>query len=223
APRRGPSGRALATASGGGAERAAVEALLRQPSDPDGRYAALYDNLRTAANGQPTRSVVFAGATAPVGVNRVVAGLAAHVRRTGHRVLLAHLADSGGSRTLQPVAADGDARWNEAPPLGLDLSSHAESGAIQGWLRAHAGDADLVCIAAGALGAVDAALLACACDGLVLVVHAEHTAAAALRHAVERAHAVGCRPLGLVVVGSRDPLPAWLRHLLPAAPNGGGA
>jgi Mrp family chromosome partitioning ATPase len=213
----GPRVRALVSVATPAADRAAAEPLLRQPPpDRAAVYATLYDNLRAVASGQPLRALVVAGVVSAAGVDRVVAGLAAHVRRAGQRVVLGRLSDGDGRRRLVTVPSDGEPSWSSAAPLSLDLNSHAETAAIGEWIRGHVGAADLACVAAGGLGSVDAAMLACACDGLVIVVDAEHTPRAALRAAVARAGAVGCRLLGLVVVGSRDPLPAWLRGLLPA-------
>jgi Mrp family chromosome partitioning ATPase len=214
--------RGLVSVTTPAADRAAAEPLLRQPPpDRAGVYAALYDNLRAAASGRPLRSLVVAGAVTAAGVDRTVAGLAAHVRRTGQRVVLGRLSDGDGRRRLVAVPQDGEPGWSSAAPLATDLASHAETAAVGEWIRAHAGAADLAVIAAGGLTSVDAAMLACACDGLVIVAHAGQTPRAALRAAAERAAAVGCRVLGLVVIGGRDPLPAWLRRLLPVESGGG--
>jgi hypothetical protein len=199
------------------AARGADEPLLRTPSvERISAFAPLYDNLRAAANGRPLRRLVFAGAASPMAVDRVVAGLAAHVRRLGLRVLLGRLRDGEGRRELGSIEQAGEDEWSGAEPLPLDLTSHADAEAIGSWIDRHSGEADLVFIAGGSLASVDPALLSCACDGLVIVVHAEHTARRALSSAVERARAVSCRPLGVVVVDSRDPIPAWLRGLLPS-------
>ncbi len=212
--------RQLVSVASPAAARGADEPLLRAPApERSGQFAALYDNLRAAASGRPMRTLVFAGAAAPVGVDRIVAGLAAHVRHAGQRVLLARLAEADGQRRLIAVSQPGEGDWSVAPPLALDLGSHIAAGSVAAWLDRHADGADLVCLAAGPLGAVDAAFLASACDGLVIVVQSERTPRVVLRDAVERARAVGCVPLGVVVVGSRDPLPAWLRRLLPAPPT----
>ncbi|MFN8644725.1 MAG: hypothetical protein U0802_24820 [Candidatus Binatia bacterium] len=209
--------RSLVSVASPAAERSAAEPLLRQPPpDRAGVYAGLYDNLRTATSGRPLRTLVVAGAASSAGVDRVVAGLAAHVRRAGQHVVLGRLGERDGRRRLVPVPSDSEPTWSGAAPLALDLSSHAEAPAVGEWIRGHAGAADLVCIAAGGLDSVDPAMLACACDGLVIVAQAAQTPRAALRAAAERGAAVGCRVLGVVVVGSRDPLPAWLRRLLPA-------
>lgn len=216
AVRRRPAGQVRALLSAGAAARAAEEPLLRAPSpERVSAFAPLYDNLRAAASGQPLRTLVFAGASSSMGVDRVIAGLTAHVQQLGLRVLLGRLRDGEGRRELSSVAQSSEQAWSAAEPLPLDLTSHADGGAIRAWLDEHAAEADMVLLAGGSLGSVDPALLAGACDGLVIVVHAEHTARAALTAALDRAHAVKCRPLGLVVVDSRDPLPRWLRRMFP--------
>ncbi len=63
------------------------------------------------------------------------------------------------------------------------------------------------------LHSVDAALVARACNGLVLVVEPLHTAREMLRTAVERARTADCRILGLAISGAREWLPRWLRRL----------
>ena len=73
---------------------------------------------------------------------------------------------------------------------------------------------EMVIIEAPPLGiSVDAAMIARACDGLVLVVEAQNTPREALRDAIERADTVGCQILGIVMEGRPEYRPPWLRKL----------
>jgi hypothetical protein len=177
-------------------------------------YATLYDNLRATANGRPTRSLVFAGACASDPVQAVMAGVAAHVRRLSLRVMVAELVESNGRPLLRSRPGDSDTEVRDVDPLWLDLRSHADADNIKNWVEQNASPADLVLIEGSALAqSIDSALLGCACDGLVLVVRTEVTTRSALHVAVDRARAVGCRPLGIAMYGSKDHLPGWARRL----------
>jgi hypothetical protein len=177
------------------------------PAAPAPHYAALYDSLRATANGAPTRALVFASAEADGAARPVVDGLAAHVRRLGLRVCLAEVVSSG-SLPLLRVRPDGGEAGNI---MTLDLRSHASADDVHEWL-AQVAQADLTLIDAGGLAeSLEPALLACGCDGLVIVVRAEVTGRTALRAAAERARAVGCRTLGLVVQADPRRLPPWQR------------
>jgi Mrp family chromosome partitioning ATPase len=103
--------------------------------------------------------------------------------------------------------------------LSLNLRSHADAHDVRLWLDAKS-EADLILIEAPPLAqSVDAAMLACGCDGLIIVAAAGATSREALQLAAERARAVDCRPLGLVVRTDTHAIPSWLRRILgPYAP-----
>jgi len=83
------------------------------------------------------------------------------------------------------------------------------------WFEHPGGSVDFILVEAPPLdGAADAALLARACDGLVLVVESAVTPRDSLRRAIRIAEASGCRVLGLVVSEPRHTLPNWLRRLV---------
>jgi hypothetical protein len=180
--------------------------------DRNAAFAALYDNLRATANGDATRSLVLAGAAADGSARAVIDGLAAHVRRLGHRVCLAEVVESAGLPLLRVRPEPGDPGQAPASTRTLDLRSHASADDVRDWL-ASVVDVDLTLIDGGALAeSIDPALLACGCDGLLIVVRAEATARDALRLAVERSRAVGCRTLGIVVEVPQDRVPPWQRQ-----------
>ena len=175
-------------------------------------FAALYDNLRATANGDATRSLVIAGASAVDSPRSIIDGLAAHVRRMGHRVCLAEIADSDGLPLLRVRLEPGDPGRTPANARPLDLRSQASADDVRAWLASVA-DVDLTLIDGGALASsIDPALLACGCDGLLIVLRSEATPRDALRLAAERAHAVGCRTLGIVIEVAQQRMPPWLRN-----------
>jgi hypothetical protein len=175
-------------------------------------FAALYDNLRATANGDAIRSLVVAGAGPADSPRVVVDGLAAHVRRLGQRVCVAEVVDAGELPLLRVRTGPGDTGRGAQSARALDLRSPASAEDVRAWLAAIAGG-DLTLIDAGSLSAsIDPALLACGSDGLVIALDADTTTRDALRVAAERARAVGCRILGLVVAIQQQNLPPWERR-----------
>jgi len=193
-------------------DRAARAPLLSPVTDDrNAAFAALYDNLRATANGDATRSLVIACAATDDSPRAVIDGLAAHVRRLGHRVCLAEVVESAGLPLLRVRPEPGDPGRAPASTRTLDLRSHASADDVREWL-ASVVDVDLTLIDGGALDeSIDPALLACGCDGLLIVLRSEVTARDALRVAVERARAVGCRTLGIVIEVQQERIPPWLR------------
>ncbi len=174
-------------------------------------FAALYDNLRATASGDATRSRVVAGAGADDAPRALLDGLAMHVRRLGHRVCLAEVVESDGLPLLRVRPEPGDPGRASASTRPLDLRSHASADDVRAWL-ASVVDVDLTLIDGGAMAkSIDPALLACGCDGLLIVLRCEATARVALRVAAERARAVGCRTLGVVIEVEPARLPPWVR------------
>ncbi|HSQ01047.1 MAG TPA: hypothetical protein VL049_27815 [Candidatus Dormibacteraeota bacterium] len=184
--------------------------------EPGARFAALYDSLRATASGDPTRALVFASPEADGSARVIIDGLAAYVRRLGQRVCLAEVVTSASLPLLRVRLDGGDTDRATGNILPLDLRSHASADDVRGWL-ARVAQADLTLIDGGALAhSLEPALLACGCDGLLLVVHAEVTSREALRAAAERAAAVGCRTLGIVMQVDPQRLPPWQRSHLRA-------
>ncbi len=199
-------------------------------------YLTLFDNLRLMGNGGPVKSVVLAGAATKDGTAQVSSGLALLARSRGLRVLVADVEEGLSQPVLRPRnsavrdtvaghsrrrgAGEGAKNGSSLAAIALDLRGGPVPTELTGWLGSASGSYDLVIVEAPALGrSVDAALLARACDGLILVVDSKVTTKDALRSAVDRAQAVGCRILGLVMNGAQPGLPRWMARTSAATPN----
>jgi Mrp family chromosome partitioning ATPase len=220
------------------APRALTPEIIQQPAVVDerivGGFSTLFDNLRALGNGAPVGTIVLAGASTAESVERVATGLAGEVARNDVRVLVAELYRAGGNPMLRvrmatPTEKSEAGRYGTASkrraevavdagelpkPIRLDLRGGPASEVVKQWLmEAHARH-EMVIIEAPALGvSVDAAMIARACDGLVLVVESQTTPREALRDAIERADTVGCQILGIVMEGRPEYRPPWLRKL----------
>lgn len=174
-------------------------------------FATLFDNLRTAGNGQPIRHLVIAAAAPPDSAAMVVDGLATHARSLGLNVVVAETVHGTGRPLLR-------CRQSAAlvSPLSLELHSGWQTG-FPDWLTSATGDADMMIIHGEPLTqTVDAALLSRGCDGLVIVADVLGTRRDDLRTAAERGRAVGARTLGIVLSTTRHHLPGWLQRLVGA-------
>lgn len=178
-------------------------------------FATLFDNLRALANGHPARNLVFAGASTLESVRAVTTGLALHLETLGLQVLVAELTDAGGRSALRRRRGEWNEGLDERTLVALDLHGSAWSSEFANWLRVATPCADLVIIEGRPLAkSIDSALLARACDGLVIVAQPEVTHREALQVAAERARVVGCRTLGVVMHAAKDPIPRWMRRVL---------
>ena len=220
------------------APRTQPPAVIEQPAVVDervvGGFSALFDNLRALGNGAPVGTLVVAGATTGESVERVATGLAGEIARNNIPVLVAELYRAGGQPMLRvrmatPTEKSTAGRYGTAArrsiepagasaelpkPTRLELRGGPVSDTLQAWLdQAHIGH-DVVIVQAPPLGlSVDAARVARACDGMILVVEARTTPRDALRESIERADTVGCQILGMVVEGRPEWRPLWLRKL----------
>ena len=179
--------------------------------------ATLLDKIRALGGGQATRTLVFAGAAASDSVHAVSDGLARHAEHYGMHVLVAELIVREGGHRLVAVGA---VQQDDERTRAIDLHGAGTPAELNAWIDRVAGTRDLVILEGPPLAeSIDAALLACACDGLVIVADAEVTPRAALQAAAERAQIAGCRTLGVVMNGTKDRVPSWVRRLMESGSN----
>jgi len=181
-----------------------------------GGFSSLFDNLRVLGNGVPLGAVVIAGASDFESTKRVADGLANEVIRNRLTASIAELSRAQSQPTLRMrmTSSPAVARSDNAI-VHVNTRSTAGSPELAAWLEDARSNHDVVIIEAPPLGlSVDAAVVARACDGLILVAEPRATTTAALQASVERADAVGCRILGIVTQGKQERLPAWLRQII---------
>ncbi len=172
--------------------------------------ATLLDAIRLIANGRERRVVVFCGASNAEEVTTLADALVTHAERSGMRAFLATLTRTVNGSMIVPARG---ATMDAVLPVDLDAGTSVES--LGRWVEQVGPASDLVVIAGPPLAtSIDAALLACASDGLVIVAESEVTERAALQLAAERARIAGCKTLGVVMHGTKDRLPNWLRRLM---------
>jgi hypothetical protein len=139
----------------------------------------------------------------------------------------ARTGDPAGEAASPGAAASaaglGDA---DAPQSGTDALAKVHDGPGAGGLsrwseHTGGGGVDFILVEAPPLDrAADAALLARACDGLVLVVESDVTPRSSLRRAARLAEVSGCRVFGLVMSEGRRTLPDWLERFLSGTSRG---
>jgi hypothetical protein len=122
--------------------------------------------------------------------------------------------DGDGGDSVASGRRDPEASAGAAGALAKARESEG-SGGLSRWSEHTGGSVDFILVEAPSLDrTADAALLARACDGLVLVVESEVTPRESLRRAVRVAEVSGCRVLGMVMNEARPPLPGWLQRFL---------
>lgn len=175
-------------------------------------FTALLDRLRAqTVPGAGVRSLVLATPEPSPASGSVLDGLAARAEQLGMEVVRGELRGVP-SRQLLPVRhtpADRTARHCLAVASRPDHLV-TEMGS---WLGQHR-NADLVLIEAPPLlHSIDGALVARACDGLVLVAERGVTERRALQEAANRARVAGCTMLGVIVASNERPIPRWWQRL----------
>jgi hypothetical protein len=164
------------------------------PGGHDGA-APPQEGYARGSNGQPAQSARPAAA----GAGSAAAGAAGN-GGTGAGAAEASTSDA-------PAQAQSSGTALTAPPVG-------GAGELERWFE-RTGSVDFILVEAPPLdSAADAALLARACDGLMLVVQSEVTPRDSLRRSIRLAEASGCRVLGLVMSEPREALPGWIRRLV---------
>lgn len=191
-------------------------------------HAALLDALRAVASKEQTPCVVIAGIASNHAVGSVIDGIAAQASVRGVGLQIGDVVVSATHRTLStregtpaPRGLDADGvPLTQRTSLALELSAPATQEALKRWFVASGAGYDLLIVAAPPLlSSVDAALVARACDGLVLVSEPLVTLREEFEIAVERARSSGCRVLGLVMNDYREWLPRFLTRLFGSYPR----
>jgi len=180
-----------------------------------GAYAALMDNMIASSERQVVARVTVAAATGLGVAADVVAGIADEAEFRGLKPAVVQLKVVNGRSVIErhpylfandlerdgrPNNDDADHRddLDKLDKLILDLRSEAGQHALDQWLQDAADHADLLIVEGLPLdGSFDTALVARACDGLVIVAEPKKTTKACLRFAAERAHGAGCHVLGV--------------------------
>jgi hypothetical protein len=201
--------------------------VLERPSLPRegtvGSFTALFDNLRAIGNGAPIASVVISAASMVESVDRISNGLADEVCRHSLRVVVAELSRSVSQPILKIRLQSRDTDDSDteasiphpAQSLVLDLRGGPVPQELTDWMTSARAHYDMVILEAPPLGlSVDAAMLARACDGLILTAEARGTSKDMLMDAVGRADTVGCPLLGIVMQGRPEWTPWWLRRVM---------
>jgi hypothetical protein len=183
-------------------------------------FAQIFDSLRAGAKERRLASVVVAPASHASTVFEISKGVGAEAHRHNLQVAIAELSDNAGEVTLEERArlvAHPDtsrAKDQHLSSVSFSLAGGPVPEALSRWLAASSDENDLIIVEGPALDAsIDSALVAKACDGLVIVVEPNVTTYDELTAAVDRCRQVGCNVLGLVMNGTED-LPTWVRHIL---------
>lgn len=171
--------------------------------------ATLLENIRMLSGQRAGRIVVLCGASTAEPVAPLAAQLVAHAEAGGMRAVVGTLLRTASGNVLLPSSGD------DAAAMRVDLDAGVAPNELSAWAQRIAPANDLVVLTGPPLASsIDAALLACACDGLVIVAESEVTDRTALQTAAERARIAGCRTLGVVMHGTKDRLPGWIRRIV---------
>lgn len=176
-------------------------------------FTTLLDGLRAqTARGGGARSLVLAAPQPSPASGVVLDGLAARAEQLGMEVVRGELRGVP-SRPLMAARrtppTDRTARHCFAvAPRPDRLATEMEA-----WLGQY-DRADLVLIEAPPLlQSIDGALVARACDGLILIAERGVTERWALQEAANRARVTGCTLLGVIMTSSERRMPTWLERL----------
>ena len=194
-----------------------------QSTEAKAALSGLLDGLRLAVKSAPSRAVVIADVSGSGAASRLMAGLemTAVARRVS--LVVGELATMEGSRflNLYPVPRqedrpEGDSpTWSPGQPGSLDLREDSLSEVLEPRIDEVDARAEIAVIQGPALAeSVDAALVASATGGIVLVVEPQVTLGSDLSLAISRTERAGGEILGVVTVGAGSSLPKWLRRAL---------
>ncbi len=195
-------------------------APVARTSDGRDAFVAIFDNLRASAHEHKLTSVVVAPVSASTAIVEVSKGLGSEAYRHNLQVAVAELTEDSGEVALKERARlvtqanAGRADERSISSVSFSLAGGPAPAELENWLAACASDNDLIIVEGPALEtSIDSALVAKACDGLVLVVEPNVTTYEDLTAAVTKSKQAGCKVLGLVMNGTEE-LPTWVRHIL---------
>ena len=194
-----------------------------QTASVQGETSDLLDGLRLVPPSESGRCVVMAGVSSDQAARSVLHGLEQQAEQVPVNLVTGELQHSQGSRklALRSVPAGAGLHTEVGPwsvshegalPIDLDSATLAED--LMKQIQGLGANADLALLLGPPLSrSVDAALLARATSGLVLVAEPLVTERSDLFLALNRAQSSGCSVLGTVSVGTRHSLPAWIQKL----------
>lgn len=175
----------------------------------DSAYGRLLDSLRAVDTRYSAPGVVLASTSSRRSVRAVIDGLANQARITGVRLAVAELVFSDAERVLR---TRDDSSTSLPTTSSLELTGSGSDQILQDWFERATAGVDLLVIEGPPLGrSVDAALMARAGDGLVIVAEPQATSMEEFETAIERAKASGCFVLGMVLNRHTHWLPRFLR------------
>jgi Mrp family chromosome partitioning ATPase len=203
------------------------------PGEVPKGYSALAERLLLRANGEPLRTLVFAGCSGGEGSTSVALEFAETLAGSGMNVLLVD-ADLRTSGLTSGVAADGAdlvqvvgrqempaaSEWGRGKLtiVPSPKASHADkdrlfrSTSFAEWLDAQRSAHDYVLLDAPPLvHFADGTLLARLADGVVIVVRSESTERSALVRAREQLASAGANVVGVIMNRAKNPIPPFLR------------
>lgn len=178
-------------------------------ADANSSYGRLLDSLRAVDTGFPAPGVVLASASTRRSVRAVIDGLAHQARSMGVRLAVAELVFAESERVLR---SRDDSSTTLPTTESLELTGSGSDQILQDWFERATAGVDLLVIEGPPLArSVDAALMARAGDGLVIVAEPQSTLLEEFETAIERAKASGCLVLGMVLNRHTHWLPRFLR------------
>ncbi len=175
----------------------------------DSSYGRLLDSLRSADTRYSAPGIVLASTSSRRSVRAVIDGLTAQAHTMGVRLAVAELVFADSERVLRSRE---DSSTSLPTTSSLELTGSGSDQILQDWFERATAGVDLLIIEGPPLArSVDAALMARAGDGLVIVAEPLATLVEEFETTIERAKASGCFVLGLVLHRHTHWLPRFLR------------
>jgi hypothetical protein len=175
----------------------------------DSSFGRLLDSLRSTDTRYSAPGIVLASTSSRRSVRAVIDGLTAQAHTMGVRLAVAELVFADSERVLRSRE---DSSTSLPTTSSLELTGSGSDQVLQDWFERATAGVDLLIIEGPPLArSVDAALMARAGDGLVIVAEPQATLLEEFETAIERAKASGCFVLGLVLHRHTHWLPRFLR------------